>query len=55
MPTRKKEKSCFSHINKEGQQQGFDEEIKQKIQAYLEEIDRKNQQQQSSYQKTTGW
>ena len=55
MPTRKKEKSCFSHINKEGQQQGFDEETKQKIQAYLEEIDRKNQQQQSSYQKTTGW
>ena len=45
----------IQHINKEEeQQQGFDEETKQKIQAYLEEIDTKHQQQQSS-QKTTGW
>ena len=43
------------HINKEEeQQQGFDEETKQKIQAYLKEIDAKHQQQQSS-QKTTGY
>ena len=43
------------HINKEEEQQlGLDEETKQKIQAYLEEIDAKRQQQQSS-QKTTGW
>ena len=36
--------------NKQQQQkqQGFDEETKQKIQAYLEEIDAKRQQQQSS-------
>src|SRR4026208_975543 len=36
-------------INKQQQkQQGFDEETKQKIQAYLDEIDAKHQQQQSS-------
>ena len=35
----------IQHINKEGQQQGFDEETKQKI----------HQQQQQSSQKTTGW
>ena len=35
-------------LNKEKQQQGFDEETKQKIQAYLDEIDAKHQQQQSS-------
>jgi hypothetical protein len=43
------------HINKEEQQQGFNEETKQKIQTYLEEIDAKHQQQQQSSQKTTGW
>jgi hypothetical protein len=37
------------NINKQQQkQQGFDEETRQKIQAYLEEIDSKRQQQQSS-------
>jgi hypothetical protein len=38
-------------LDKEKQQQGFDEETKQKIQAYLEEIDSKRQQ-QSSLQRT---
>ena len=34
------------------QQEGFDEETKQKIQAYLDEIDRKQQQQKIPYNKT---
>ena len=40
-------------INKQQQkQQGFDEETSQKIHAYLEEIDAKRQQQQSSLDQT---
>src|SRR5437870_4798279 len=45
------EKATIQEVNKK-QQQGFDEETKQKIQAYLEEIDSKHQQQQSSLQQT---
>jgi hypothetical protein len=44
------EKATIQEVNK--QQQGFDEETKQKIQTYLEEIDRQHQQQQSSSQRT---
>jgi hypothetical protein len=42
------------NINKKQQQkqQGFDEQTRQKIQAYLEEIDSKRQQQSSSLQQT---
>jgi hypothetical protein len=38
--------------NKQQKQQGFDEETKQKIQAYLDEIDAKRQQLSSSSQQT---
>ena len=39
-------------LNKGPEQQGFDEETRQKIQAYLDEIDAKHRQQQSSLQQT---
>jgi hypothetical protein len=41
------EKATIQEVNKQ-QEQGFDEETKQKLQAFLEEIDAKRQQQQSS-------
>jgi hypothetical protein len=40
-----------NQINKK-REEGFDEETKQKIQAYLDEIDRKQQQQKIPYNKT---
>src|SRR5437762_5558524 len=40
-----------NQINKK-QHEGFNEETKQKIQAYLDEIDRKQQQQKIPYNKT---
>ena len=40
--------TIYNINNEQQKQQGFDEETKQKIQAYLEEIDAKRQQQLSS-------